>query len=266
MRGEESRLLPRNGHFVCYGRRMIRYILASALILTSAASQAQPRGQQREDLLDALSRHISICTEIGDGQARLACFDRLQTRIGDVQSNDAPSPTPLRPGAPQPSSPYGAPQPTPLTTPGGGIATLGGGLPQVQAGPPPADPDRAFDPRGATYRPPETQGAKPQPALRRSGPRSIPQSSRPMSLVSLDANNLTYNEARYWQVTIVITSNTPRTLDAQIQCTFTNAGKPVEDVYFGPIPIQAGEQISTELIGPPTTAYVDSTNCRVLSP
>ena len=32
------------------------------------------------------------------------------------------------------------------------------------------------------------------------------------------------------------------------------------------VPIQPGEQISTELIGPPTTAYVDSTNCRVLSP
>jgi hypothetical protein len=28
----------------------------------------------------------------------------------------------------------------------------------------------------------------------------------------------------------------------------------------------AGEQITTELIGPPTTAFVDSTNCRVVSP
>ena len=26
------------------------------------------------------------------------------------------------------------------------------------------------------------------------------------------------------------------------------------------------EQVSTELIGPPTTAFVDSTNCRVMNP
>ena len=45
-----------------------------------------------------------------------------------------------------------------------------------------------------------------------------------------------------------------------------NAGRPVEDAYFGPVTIQPGEQISTELIGPPTTAYIDSTNCRVVSP
>ena len=45
-----------------------------------------------------------------------------------------------------------------------------------------------------------------------------------------------------------------------------NAGRPVEDVYFGPVTIQPGEQISTDLVGPPTTAYIDSTNCRVVSP
>jgi len=32
------------------------------------------------------------------------------------------------------------------------------------------------------------------------------------------------------------------------------------------VSLAPGEQISTELIGPPTTAYVDSTNCKVLSP
>jgi hypothetical protein len=45
-----------------------------------------------------------------------------------------------------------------------------------------------------------------------------------------------------------------------------NAGRPVEEVYFGPVTIQPGEQISTDLVGPPTTAYIDSTNCRVVSP
>ena len=237
----------------------MRHFLTFAFIVAAASANAQQRGQQREDLLDALSRHISICTEIADNSARLACYDRLQTRIGDVQPV-APSPTPLRPGV-QPLPP--------LTTPGGAPATLGGN-PNVQAGPTPlgqpGDPDRAFDPQASTYRPPEIMAAKPQPVVRRTGPRPIPPASRPMPLISLTADNLTYGPTRYWQVSIGITSNTPRVVDTQIQCTFTNSGRAVEDVYFGPIPLQAGEQITTELVGPPTTAYIDSVSCKVLSP
>lgn len=232
----------------------MRHFLAPALILAAATASAQPRNQQREDLLDALTRHIQICTEINDSGQRLACFDRLQTRIGDVQAA-GPQPTPLRPGAQPPATE--PPTPRPLTPPGGAPATLG---------PPQNDPDRAFDPRSTGYRPPESLGPKPQPPVRRSGPRPVPPASRPMPLVTLTAENLTYGEARYWQVTIGVTSNTTRTVDTQLQCTFTNAGKAVEDVYFGPVALQAGEQISTELIGPPTTAYVDSVNCKVLSP
>jgi len=85
--------------------------------------------------------------------------------------------------------------------------------------------------------------AKPQPAVRRSGSRPVPNFSQPQPQVSLAANNLTYGDARYWQVTIVITSNTPRTLDTQVQCTFLNAGQPVGEAYFGPTSIAAGEQI-----------------------
>ena len=250
-------------------------LLGLALASLAGASHAQPRGQSREDLLDALTRHIQICAEITDSQSRLACYDRVQTQVGNAQ----PQPTPLASNtaaqqsrqpaagaAPPGNVPFaGTPlAPPPLTTPGGGTATLGAG----QQPPVTADPDRAFDPRSTTsgYRPPEGMQPKPQPAVRRSGPRPVPTFSQPQPLVSLAANNLTYGDARYWQVTIVVTSNTPRTLDTQVQCTFLNAGQPVGDAYFGPTPIAAGEQISTELIGPPTTAYVDATNCRVLRP
>ena len=260
---------------------MLRYLLlpiAAAVAVTSIAN-AQPR--KREDLLDALTRHIQICSEINDSQSRLGCFDKLQTQIGDVQSTTPPQPTPLRPGQPGGSLPQvqagtggGTLAPPPLTVPGGGVATLGGGGSggQVQAGgtlaPPPTNPDQAFDPNSAmsAYRPPEGLLPKPQPAVRRTGPRPIPNFPNPVPLVSLAASNLTYGESRYWQVTITITSNTPRTLDTQVQCTFLNAGRSVGEAYFGPTTIAAGEQISTELIGPPTTAYVDSTKCNVLSP
>lgn len=245
---------------------------ALTLVLAAGASQAQPRKQTREDLLDALQTHIQICAEIGDSQARLACYDKMQTNVGGVQP-PAPTPTPLRPSAPPPTQTRAAtppPPPPPLAVPGGGVATLGGGA-QVRGGtlaPPDGDPDAAFDARGATssYRPPEGAMPKPQPPVRRTGPRPIPNFSTPQSLVTLQASNLTYGEARYWQVSITITSNTPRTLTTQVQCTFLNAGRPVGDAYFGPADIAAGEQINTELIGPSTTVYVDSTSCRVLSP
>jgi len=84
--------------------------------------------------------------------------------------------------------------------------------------------------------------------------------------VSLAVNNLTYGAARYWQVTVGVTSNVGRTLDTQVQCSFLNGGRSVGEAYFGPVTLAAGEQVSTELIGPPTTAFVDSTNCRVMNP
>ena len=251
---------------------MLRHILllGTGLVVAAGAAEAQSRKPSREDLLDALTTRIQICAEISDSRDRLACYDKMQTQVVDPQAG-APAPTPLRPGTPsqRQAGPGGTLAPPPLSIPGGGTATLGGG--GVQSGtlaPPSSDPDAAYDPHAATsgYRPPEGAMPKPQPLVRRTGPRPIPNYSSPQPLVNLQANNLTYGDARYWQVTIDVTSNTPRTLTTQIQCTFLNAGRPVGDAYFGPADIAAGEQISTELIGPPTTVFVDSTNCRVLSP
>ena len=255
---------------------MLRYLLVPSLVAVAVSSTAHAQQRKREDLLDALTRHIQVCAELNDGPSRLACYDKLQTQVGDVQpmGQQAPAPTPLRPGGPvvqaqgqqslQPGNPTPL-APPPLQVPGGGNATLGSGQPGTLAQP--SDPDRAFDPNASgTYRPPEGAMPKPQPAVRRTGPRPIPNFPNPMPLVSLAASNLTYGEARYWQVTIVITSNTPRALDTQIRCSFINAGRPVAEAYFGPTTIAPGEQITTDLIGPATTTYVDSTTCNVLSP
>ena len=267
---------------------MLRHslILGVATVALAGTAQAQPRGAARDDLLDALTRHIQICGEITETQARLSCYDRLQTQVGGVQAPAAPTPTPtatsLRasptptPLSPMPStgsSISSAPlTPQPLGVPGGGTATLGGPQPlgaPALTGPvaaAPYDPNAAFDPSASTYRPPEAIGPKPQPQARRSGPRPVPTFSTPQPLVTIGANNLTYGPSRYWQVTIVLKSNTQRAVETQAVCTFMNGSRSLEDAYYGPVLIQPGEQITTELIGPPTTAYVDSTNCRLLSP
>jgi hypothetical protein len=271
---------------------MVRQSLLLAVATTALAGvgHAQTRGQSRDDLLDALTRHIQICGEITDTQQRLSCYDRLQTQVGGVTA-PAPTPTPLQ-AAPAPSMQSQSPPPTmgssgssissaplspqspssqplspqPLGVPGGGVATLGGPSSSMGAPPPARDPDAAFDPSSSTYRVPGTTGPKPQPQMRRTGPRPIPYSSTPQPLVTLGATNLTYGDSRYWQVTVTLTSNTPKGVNTQAECTFMNAGRPVSTDYLGPVYIQPGEQITTELIGPPTTTYIDSTNCKVVSP
>lgn len=246
---------------------MLRHslLLGVATVALAGTAHAQPRSGSRDDLLDALTRHIQICSEITETQARLSCYDRLQTQVGGVQ---APAAVPAAAPAPTPPPLQAAPvplTPQPLGVPGGGTATLGSSQP-LGAPAPAYDPNAAFDPSKSTYRPPEVQGPKPQPQARRSGPRPVPNFATPQPLVTIGANNLTYGPARYWQVTIVLKSNIQRPIDTQAVCTFMNGGRALEDAYYGPVTIQPGEQITTELIGPPTTAYVDSTNCRLLSP
>ncbi|WP_428681929.1 hypothetical protein [Reyranella sp.] len=266
---------------------MLRHslLLGVASVALAGTAQAQQRGGSRDDLLDALTRHIQICGEMTETQARLTCYDRLQTQVGGVQAPaaapataiPAPTPTPLQ-ATPTPLSPMpstgssinAAPlTPQPLGVPGGGTATLGSPQPlgaPASSGPAPYDPNAAFDPSQSTYRPPEAMGPKPQPQARRSGPRPVPNFATPQPLVTIGANNLTYGPSRYWQVTIVLKSNIQRAVETQAVCTFMNGSRALEDAYYGPVSIQPGEQITTELIGPPTTAYVDSTNCRLLSP
>ncbi|WP_428660269.1 hypothetical protein [Reyranella sp.] len=280
--------------------------LAAALVTVAGVADAQ---QSRDDLLDAMTRHVQICAEISDSAQRLACYDKVQNKVGDVQAPapartptplgtmpSQPSLPPLQPANPPPPAYTGGSQvgnptpldpppssytggsqlgsPTPLTppplaVPGGGTATLGGaqGAP-TPLGPPSSDPDRAFNPRDSagSYRPADASMPRPQPPLRRTGPRPVPNYNQQVPLVTLAASNLTYGESRYWQVTVTVTSNTARSLDTQVRCNFLNAGRSVGEAYLGPVLMAAGEQVSTELIGPPTTTFVDSTNCRVMSP
>jgi hypothetical protein len=130
---------------------------------------------------------------------------------------------------------------------------------------PTTSPTATHDSRNATpvYRPPDEM-TKPQATVRRTGPKPLPEVTQPMPRLSLQASDLTYNPAGYWQVTATLNSNTSRPLDARIQCSFVSAGRQVGNAEFGPTSVAPGEQISADLIGPPTTAHVDSTTCHLL--
>ena len=88
------------------------FLIGIALVTLAGTADAQQRRASREDLLDALTRHIQICSELTDGPARLSCYDKLQTQVGDVQAPaPAPSPTPLAHNPPPPQPP----QPPPIS-------------------------------------------------------------------------------------------------------------------------------------------------------
>ena len=57
---------------------MSRYLLVLPLAAAALAGTAEAQQRKREDLLDALTRHIQICAEINDSQSRLSCYDKLQ--------------------------------------------------------------------------------------------------------------------------------------------------------------------------------------------
>src|SRR6185436_10811223 len=96
--------------------------------------------------------------------------------------NSLSPPPPASPTVPPPavtgSNQFGGTPltPPPMQVPGGGTASLGGPTP---LGPPTSDPDRAFNPRESSYRPAESTGARPQPGVRRTGPRPVPNYGSP---------------------------------------------------------------------------------------
>src|SRR5882672_7076286 len=93
-------------------------LLGAATVALAGAGHAQTtRGQSRDDLLDALTRHIQICGEITDTQQRLSCYDRLQTQVGGVSAPAQATPTPLQ------AAPAAPAAPATLTPP---PATMGG--------------------------------------------------------------------------------------------------------------------------------------------
>jgi hypothetical protein len=244
--------------------------LGMAIATAPLPGSAQPRSGSREDVLDNMVRRMQICGETGEANRRLQCYDEISRSLGsnppaggsrDTLTNNPP-PANIGPGP-------GAPSYITPSSPGPG------GPPNTALAPPPfrdevPDRDRAFNPRdpndrrGGTgvdpYPPP------PLPQIRRTGPGPLPAGYARLPIVTLETSQFGYNEQRYWQVSIDIANNIPRLIDAEVQCTFTNGGRQVREGYFTINALQPGEHVMTEVLGPPTTTFVDGVTCQVLNP
>ncbi len=128
---------------------------------------------------------------------------------------------------------------------------------------PTSERDKAFDPRsqmavveGVTVQRPRAtlMGVLPVTA----GP-SVPT-------VTLDGASLQAVPGERWLTVIYITNNSANVVDSVVGCTFTNAGRKVEDTRVIVPPAGPGERLGVPVYGPRVDLFVDQATCRILTP
>ncbi|QQS12369.1 MAG: hypothetical protein IPK81_23290 [Rhodospirillales bacterium] len=227
----------------------------AALLLAAAVPALAQRGpgssmDRSSELLDNLVRRMKLCAEIPDPASRASCYDRIDTGAGAPPAGGpAASTGPERSYDP---SKVGKDD-KPLTSPD----------------------DRAFDPRN----PGSTVGAAPgvilpgqgpvsvEPQWRRVGSvpiRAVPGASVPV--VALELPALRPGPDYRWQLSMLLSNNTPRILDVVINCRFNNGDRMVSDVTVTMRSVRGGDKVAAEISGPPTTQFVDNAPCNVVSP
>lgn len=128
---------------------------------------------------------------------------------------------------------------------------------------PTSERDRAFDPRsqmavveGVTVQRPRANlmGVLPITA----GP-SVP-------IAKLDGASLQAVPGERWLTVIYITNNSANVIDSVVGCTFTNAGRKVEDTQVIIPPAGPGERLGVPVYGPRVDLFVDQATCRIMTP
>jgi hypothetical protein len=129
--------------------------------------------------------------------------------------------------------------------------------------PPTAERDKAFDPRsqmaiveGVTVQRPRANlmGVLPITA----GP-SVP-------IATLDGASPQAVPGERWLAVIYITNNSAKVVNPVVGCTFTNAGRKVEDTRVIVPPAGPGERLGVPVYGPRVDLFVDQVLCRIMSP
>jgi hypothetical protein len=95
----------------------------------------------------------------------------------------------------------------------------------------------------------------------------VPITSGPtVPIVTITDASLRAVPEQRWQVVLYLNNNSGRTIVPLIHCSFTNAGKPVEQTRALVPAVGGGVRVGLTVYGPPTNLFVDRATCRVESP
>jgi hypothetical protein len=129
----------------------------------------------------------------------------------------------------------------------------------------PMDPavDRAFNPHNQIAMVPGTVIQRPHANLM----GVVPITAGPtVPLVTLDTPSLQAIPGQHWLAILYLTNNSANTVDAVVDCHFTNGGAKVETVRLLVPPAGPGERLGMPVRGPRTDLFVNQATCQLMSP
>jgi hypothetical protein len=132
---------------------------------------------------------------------------------------------------------------------------------------PPNEPstpaDRAFDPKAQIATATGVVVQRPNATLM----GVVPITAGPtVPIVSLDSPTLQAIPADRWVAPLYLSNNSGGDVNAQIGCTFTNGGRPVQETRIVVPTAGPGQRLAFAAYGPRTEVFVDRVLCRVLTP
>ncbi len=82
----------------------------------------------------------------------------------------------------------------------------------------------------------------------------------------IDNATLSVIPAQRWQVTLTLDNNSAGVISPVIDCTFLNGGNPVQNARASLPPVSGGQRVGLVIYGPPSNLFVDSSQCRLVTP
>lgn len=123
--------------------------------------------------------------------------------------------------------------------------------------------DRAFDPKAQIATATGVVVQRPNATLL----GTVPITAGPtVPLVSLESPTLQAIPADRWVAPLYLSNNSGAAVNAQIGCTFTNGGRPVQESRIIVPTAGPGQRLAFAAYGPRTDVFVDRVLCRVLTP
>ncbi|TAJ24243.1 MAG: hypothetical protein EPO67_23900 [Reyranella sp.] len=134
--------------------------------------------------------------------------------------------------------------------------------PTQQAAMPQTPADKAFDPN-AQIVPNRVVVQRPRGNLM----GTVPITAGPtVPTAQIDSPWLQAVPQQSWLSVVYLTNNSANVIDPVVACTFTNAGRPVQETQVILSPAGPGERWGFPVYGPPVTTFVDRVICRLLAP